>query len=147
MEQTGLLYSEFITQYNFELKKYLTSSGLPFNQAKALMLIGVFGGEELSQKELAELCGIDTPAMSRVIDKLSEDGYIIRTKQTVDSRRVNLELTDEGKAKSSEIIDIYNDYNAEFLSPLSKTERRQLLDILSKVTHKSELVRRLKSKK
>ena len=78
MEQTGLLYSEFITQYNFELKKYLTSSGMPFNQTKALMLIGVFGEEDLSQKELAELCGIDTPAMSRVIDKLSEEGYIIR---------------------------------------------------------------------
>ena len=98
MEQTGLLYSEFITQYNFELKKYLTSSGMPFNQAKALMLIGVFGEEDLSQKELAELCGIDTPAM--VIDKLSEEGYIIREKQTVDSRRVNLELTDKGRKKA-----------------------------------------------
>lgn len=147
MEQTGLLYSEFITQYNFELKKYLTSSGMPFNQAKALMLIGVFGEEDLSQKELAELCGIDTPAMSRVIDKLSEEGYIIREKQTVDSRRVNLELTDKGREKSSAIIDMYNDYNAEFLSPLSKAERRQLSEILSKITHKSELVRRLKSKK
>ena len=34
------------------------------------------------------------------------------------------------------IRDRYNDSNAEFLSPLSKAERRQLSGILSKITHK-----------
>lgn len=49
--------------------------------------------EELEVKQLATLCCILSPSLTRIITRFEEDGFIIRKKSTIDQRISLLSLT------------------------------------------------------
>jgi MarR family transcriptional regulator, transcriptional regulator for hemolysin len=55
------------------------------------------GHGEITQKELAYLLDSDKVSIVRIIDYLSEKGYVTRVKNTTDKRKYSLRVTEKAK--------------------------------------------------
>lgn len=53
--------------------------------------------EELEAKQLADLCCILSPSLTRIINRFVEEGMVIRKRSSEDQRITLLSLTDEAK--------------------------------------------------
>jgi MarR family transcriptional regulator, organic hydroperoxide resistance regulator len=62
------------------------------------------GGARPSQREVADLTGIDPVYVSRLVRALERDGFITRSVNAADPRAVELALTDHGAATVQEAI-------------------------------------------
>ena len=68
----------------------------------ALILIEQFG-EKITQQELAGLLESDKVSVVRIIDYLSENGYVERGVNSLDKRKYRLLLTEKAKKELPEI--------------------------------------------
>lgn len=66
---------------------------------------------KMTPMELSDCMGVDKSIVSRAIDKLINNGYLVKEKDEKDKRRYYVYITDNGKKK---IEDIYKYY----LSPI-----------------------------
>src|SRR5947208_3335327 len=66
--------------------------------AQFVILVSLATGMADSASELCKGISYDPGAMTRMIDRLEQKGLIRRKARPDDRRKVNLELTDEGKA-------------------------------------------------
>lgn len=58
---------------------------------------------DLSQKELADLCGKDQPTLTRIIDLLVKKGFVERAMHHLDRRSFIVHLSENGKRKIEEL--------------------------------------------
>lgn len=76
----------------------------------------------ISQQELALLLNTDKVSIVRVIDYLSEKGYITRIKKTDDRRKHCLVLTEKAKQALPEIKQSFSEINALVLCSLTNSQ-------------------------
>ena len=73
---------------------YLDKLGLTYTQYLVMMTLWEFG--ELSVGELGERLYLDSGTLTPMLKKMEDKGFVKRIRSTVDERRVNVCLTDEG---------------------------------------------------
>ncbi len=95
----------------------------------ALVLIESFEGE-VTQQELALLLDSDKVSIVRVIDYLSEKGYVTRTRNTEDRRKYSLVLTGKAKKALPEIRECFSEINEMALKGLRNTQISELTDVI-----------------
>ena len=61
-----------------------------------LVALHLLGGEGLSQTELAELARVQTQTMSRTLDRLERQGFVVRSRDENDRRRHVIVRTEAG---------------------------------------------------
>ncbi len=86
--------------------------------------------------ELATCQAVALPTMSRTVSALVERGWVARTEDPEDRRRVQLRVTDEGWAVYEELRTQAQTYLATRVAALTAEERQQLLaglEMLEKV--------------
>lgn len=98
----------------------------------ALVIIGKNDGN-ISQQELGMMLETDKVSIVRVVDYLSEKGYVKRVRKFDDKRKHNLVLTDKAKQALPEIIDAVNDLNRIALSGFSVPEISDLTESIKKI--------------
>jgi DNA-binding MarR family transcriptional regulator len=76
---------------------------------------------------------VSTGAMTNRLDKLERGGLIRRTPDPNDRRGVLLELTAAGQARIEEYVNIGAQRERELLDGLTRTEKRELNQLLSKL--------------
>ena len=86
-----------------------------------------------TQAQIADALGYDRSWLVGLLDELEEEGLIERKPDPADRRRNVVKLKPEGEARLLELREISKQVEDEFLSPLSKTERQQLHDLLQKL--------------
>ena len=79
---------------------------------------------------LAERIGVVGPTLVGMLDGLEREGLIERTRDSVDRRAKNIVLTEAGHRAAIELRDLSNALRAEFLSGVSATEMKLLLNAL-----------------
>lgn len=89
--------------------------------------------EGIRQKDLAEAGGINASSTSEVVNRLEEDGYLVRTIDETDRRATLLKLTDLGKARAAELQDEKEAMLEQLFSALSKEEKETLATLLDKL--------------
>ena len=67
------------------------------------------------------------------LDSLEKRGLVRRTQSTTDRRRVDVELTEDGRATWLGAMDVLGDEEYRLLGVLSKEERAQLSDMLRRI--------------
>jgi DNA-binding MarR family transcriptional regulator len=92
--------------------------------------------EGIRQKDLATEEGINASSTSEVVNRLEEDGYVIRTVDESDRRATLLHLTELGKARAAEIRDEKEAVLEELFSPLSPSEKETLAELLDKLNNR-----------
>ncbi len=85
------------------------------------------------QKELAERAEINASSTSEVVNKLEDDGYIVRTVDATDKRATILKLTDLGQARAEEIKEEREGFMEDFFAKLTEDEKENLSNILDKL--------------
>ena len=98
----------------------------------ALILIESSEGE-INQQQLALLLDTDKVSIVRIVDYLSEKGFVKRVRTSDDRRKHNLVLTEKAKAELPEIKKCINELNQLVFSGLSETQQTDLLASLANI--------------
>lgn len=91
----------------------------------ALILIDKYDGI-ITQQELALMLDSDKVSIVRIVDYLSENGYVQRKRKTEDRRKHSLNLTAKGKLAIPEIKISFAEINDIVLNGL---ERQQIVEL------------------
>lgn len=111
--------------------------GLHITDHKCLDLIHHYGA--MPAGRLAELTGLTTGAVTGIIDRLEEAGYVRRTDDPKDRRRIIVEPTKNKKweRKIEAIFIPLHERMHKLLSSYSESELVFLLDVLTKTLDQS----------
>lgn len=104
---------------------------MTFMQYRVLMSLDKGMGNTAS--ELARCVGYDGGAMTRLVDKLVDQGYVLRKACEHDRRVSRLSLTERGREAVKPIREIANDLVCRALSDLSPNEQETLRSLLKRV--------------
>ena len=105
--------------------------GKRHGQARALTMISMQEG--ITQKDLAFLLGVRPQSAGEMLARLEEHGLIERRKSEADARAIELYLTDDGRARASEIAERRKLAAADLFATLTDEEKDQLAAILDKL--------------
>ena len=126
------------TLYQLELKRKrllqpcFTELGLAPGQPRILNCLYT-RGKGLSQRELAELCGLEPTSLSRALDKLEEMDMVSRAPHE-ESRRANLIiLTTAGEEKAREVASGFANMDEMLCWGLNDGELEALLKELKRM--------------
>lgn len=100
-------------------------------QYAMLRLLSIEG--RLNQVELGNFMAMDKATMVRMLDGLEKMKYLKRVQSETDRRAKCLELSDAGRKLLKKIDGLREEAEAEFLAPLTATEKKQLKAIVSKL--------------
>lgn len=129
---TGFLLGKAAQIVVGAFEEALKPYGLRSREFGVLALIHQNGPQ--SQHQLGELLRIDRTTMVAVIDDLEQRGLVQRTRDPADRRRYAITLTGDGaQLMDGDLGRLDQTVNAAFLRPLSRTERRQLVELLRRV--------------
>ncbi len=98
----------------------------------ALVLIESHDGN-LTQQELAYLLHTDKVSIVRVVNYLSEKGYIARVRNASDKRKQGLLLTEKAKKSLPEIRQAFNEINDMALTGLAETQISEFIATIMKI--------------
>ncbi|WP_155373324.1 MarR family winged helix-turn-helix transcriptional regulator [Catellatospora vulcania] len=90
-------------------------------------------GGRAAPSELAGDLGMAPATVTGRLDGLEQRGYIRRAPSTADRRRVDIELTDAGRAAWLGAMDVLGDEEYRLLGALNADERRTLADLLRRM--------------
>ena len=95
-------------------------------QFAVLAALFIHGPHTLS--ELADRERVSAPSMNRTVNCLEESGYLSRTPDEIDRRKVNIALTDAGRTVVDETVRRRDSWLEAALADLSPAERETLHD-------------------
>ncbi len=93
-------------------------------QFAVLAALSVHGAHTLG--ELADRERVSAPSMNRTVNCLEESGYLSRTPDDADRRKVNIMLTDEGREVVTETVRRRDSWLEEALDSLTSQQRATL---------------------
>ncbi|MCP3057478.1 MarR family transcriptional regulator [Myxococcus sp. K38C18041901] len=129
-----MTFAEQLASLRRAIRRHLTEklgarTTRPFNQLLALK--GISEGA-LRQAALAERLLVDAPAASRLVDRLEEDGLVLR-RAGEDRRCVRLELTAAGERELSYLVDALRELDGELGEYLPAAEVTELQRLMGKL--------------
>ena len=83
-----------------------------------------------SQSGLSDRTGIYRSDLVATINELTARGFVVRAPDPADRRRNAITLTGEGRRHLTQLDALIADAEAEFLAPLSESDRAELIRIL-----------------
>lgn len=87
----------------------------------------------ITQQELAVLLDSDKVSIVRIVDYLSEKGYVKRVRNTDDRRKHSLLLTQKGKLALPEIKKSFSDLNEIVLNGLENNQISDLTHTINRI--------------
>lgn len=110
---------------------WVVESGVKPPTYGVLRVVGQRG--PVSQREVCDALGTHASDMVEIMDIVEREGWVERRRDTEDRRRYQLTLTTEGRRTLARYDTIAARAEDEVLKPLTETERRRLIDLVSKV--------------
>ncbi|MBI2360039.1 MAG: MarR family transcriptional regulator [Deltaproteobacteria bacterium] len=100
-------------------------------QFYVLATIGYAGGLPFS--EIGEKMMVTVSNLTGIVDRLEEKGLVVRDRDVRDRRVVRVRLTEKGTKLYRTTIPFFEKSIAEFFSPLSKAQQKELAALLRKL--------------
>ena len=82
----------------------------------------------LTAGELARLAGLTTGAVTAVLDRLEKKGFVRRSHDAEDRRRILVEVTDRAREEALRVYGPLKDRSATFIDGLSDDDLRLVLE-------------------
>ena len=89
--------------------------------------------------KIAEITGLTRGAISKLIDRLLQKGFVTRTESSEDRRYQEIKLTASAVKLVPKLASIADENDESFFSVLSKADRKVLMDILLKTAELNKL--------
>src|SRR5439155_5728996 len=90
----------------------------------------------LSQRQLADLLGIEGPTLTRTLDRLAGEDLIARIRGNGDRRVCQVQLTAAGQAHLDRVESHVAELDKAFRSLFTPTEIATLSDLLTRIRHR-----------
>jgi DNA-binding MarR family transcriptional regulator len=87
----------------------------------------------LTQKQIAEIIGVEQPTMAATLSRMERDGLIVRTPDPADGRSALVSLSPQAEDKLAIVEQAVNETNEQAFSLLSAAERKQFFAIMTKI--------------
>jgi DNA-binding MarR family transcriptional regulator len=87
----------------------------------------------MSQNHLGRSTAMDAATIKGVVGRLARQGLVVTEPDTGDRRRLTVALTAEGRTLFERTRDAALEVSRATLAPLSAAERRQFMDLLSRL--------------
>ncbi|MEV7598167.1 MarR family winged helix-turn-helix transcriptional regulator [Kitasatospora sp. NPDC089797] len=113
------------------LTEQLAERGLRLWDMAVLAALADFGPQ--AQRDLVQRLGIDPSDLTKVVEQLGAAGYVERSRDERDRRRVSVAVTAAGRALLAELEVQAGAVQDELLAPLDAEERRVLQELLLRV--------------
>lgn len=114
-----------------ELNRSLHNVGLPLNHAQFAILQNLFLKDGQSQSDIARRVGKDRAAISRSLDTLEGNGFIIR--KAVSGSKNGIFLTEKAIENRNKIVDAINMATAKGRGDISVEEYENGMNFLRKI--------------
>ncbi len=114
-------------------KESLDDHGISWREWQVLTNLMLGGETPRSPGELASTLMVTTGAMTNVLDRLAEGGFIRRVRNPGDRRSVIVEATDAGIELWYAAVNGLGEQEADVVSVLTASEQRQLNSLLRKL--------------
>ncbi|HET7046796.1 MAG TPA: MarR family transcriptional regulator [Solirubrobacteraceae bacterium] len=88
----------------------------------------------LSQTQVARILALDRTTILKLAASLERKRLVVRERDTNDARAYAVALTPAGDRLRAEAFDLLLACEARFLTPLNRGERKQLHDLLARLT-------------
>lgn len=95
--------------------------------------------DNITQKELAKLCGKDQPTLTRILDLLVKKEFVSRIMHEQDRRSFIVRLTDKGRTKVKEMTPYVKNIRMKAWENLGKSDFDHLQRILNTIYKNLEL--------
>lgn len=116
---------------------------------RALQAYGVHAGQQfilkclweeegLAPGEIAERLGIETPTVSRAVQRMERAGFVQRQPDPNDARLVRVYLTETGRGLEHTINNVLAEATQQALVDFSAEEQTALLALLRRLQHNLE---------
>jgi MarR family transcriptional regulator, organic hydroperoxide resistance regulator len=119
-DNVGFLIWRLSMRWRAAMDRALAPLGL--TQAQYAVLAPLYGmsrgGAQPSQRELADLTGLDPVYVSKLVRALERDGFVTRSVKAADPRAVELTLTAHGAAAVKEGVKAVTDLREQLTQPL-----------------------------
>lgn len=92
--------------------------------------------QQVSQMELQHFLRVQAGSISEILLKMEKAGLVSRCKDSLDKRRILINLTDLGLKKVNELILEYEEENEHLFDCLNDSECVELKDILDRLYEK-----------
>lgn len=126
-----VLYKEFSAFCNKRLQEIGLTQGLMY------FIIYIDKHQKCSPGQLATNLKFDIGHTARSIDKLEQDGFVLKEKNINDKRAYLLSLTEKGVDAMNTIRNLLVDWDEIILAEIKPEERDSLLNILEKLKHRN----------
>jgi len=114
---------------------YSKESGLSMSQIGALFRLFHKGNSAVS--DIGDELGVTTAAVSQMLDRLVQQGLILRNEDPNDRRMKQIVLTDKGRLTLQEIFYARQSWLINLASVLSESEKEQVVTALNVLIDKS----------
>lgn len=97
------------------------------------IIFALLNNEKLTMQEIAEKIERDKSTVTALVNKLIREGYVEKTKYSLDNRVVFVSLTEKGKALKPMFESISKDLISTVYEGISEKEKEDLLKTLLKI--------------
>lgn len=125
--QLKVVWQNIVNKYN------VIAGAYGITQAMGYILLNVDEEKGISVSDVANLLGIKTTSLSRMLNKLEALGTIKRSVDKVDKRKVIISLTKKGKEKRKIAKMVVKEFNLHLDSVLTKKEHIDFRKIIHKL--------------
>ena len=107
MQERFQMFTVLITKINRSIRRIKTEEMAEFElkSPHVSCLYYLYKSKSLTAKELCDICEEDKAAVSRSIEYLEENGYIVCRSKAQKRYRTPLELSEKGRAAGSRIVE------------------------------------------
>lgn len=131
-----LLINRLARLVSKEADESLRDVGLTIAQLP--VLVSLKDGAKLTQKELADLTGVEQPSMAQLLSRMERDGMIQRTPSPIDKRSSLVSLTGQATKQLEPGRSALRKVDDEFCSVLTQDERNVLTGLLQRLLTQRE---------
>jgi DNA-binding MarR family transcriptional regulator len=126
---------QWLDQYRRNrLGQALAGQGLKLWEFKTLHILRRAGPPyRATATELAAALDLSPAAMTKRLDNLEQDGYLRRSHDTADRRRVLVTLTDAGRRAWDKTISVQDRVESQLVEALRPDEQDQLVELLRRL--------------
>ena len=126
----------FMRRSMHDMIRYTRESGLSMSQIGALYHLRRHGSSGVS--DLGEHLGVTSAAASQMLERLVQQGLILRTEDPHDRRSKQIMLTEKGRETIREGINARQGWLDELATDLSAGEKEQIIAALEILTGRSK---------
>ena len=119
-------WQSIVNAYNQEVSKF------GITQASGYVLINI-SKEGTAVSQIANLLGVRSTSLSRILNSLEKQGLIYREADALDKRSVKVFLTELGVEKRTLAVRVVKDFNEYLVQNFSERERIRMAEVLQKI--------------